>query len=141
MSFDDDIDQLKKDLLTDRMNPVERREAVAKLCETMKAKIATRRLEFRVESDDDEPGVAIRHTGTGEDIASVFMNEDGSLTFQSAVADAGEDVQSNEDFEAGYFPPYAEFDNEDDFMSEIVQILKLGLAEYELDQEAEKVQA
>lgn len=134
MSFDDEVDQLKRDLVTARLDPVQRKVATAKLCQKLKDTINSRRLLFVADHEHEEPFVLIKHTGTKEHLASVFVNEDSSITFQAPqAAENGKD--SAEDEESGYFPPYVEYFNEVEFLEDAPEVLKMGVAEYELDQE------
>jgi hypothetical protein len=131
MGFDDEVDQLKQELQTPKLDAAGRQQATSALLQKLQEKIQSRRLEFAMESGA-EPSISIRHTQTKDKLAVVFVNDDGSVTFQSRLAeDEGE-----EDFEdAGYFPPYVEYYDESEFLEEAPEMLKQGIAEYELDQE------
>jgi len=133
MSFDDEVDELKKELATGKLDPAQRQDATAKLCAKLKETVATRRLEFTVDTENADPFIAIKHTSTKEHLASVFVNEDSSITFQSPN-DSDED-ELDDDEDAGYFPNYVEYFDEEEFLEDVPDILKHGVAEYELDRE------
>lgn len=136
MNFDDEVDQLKRELQTSKLDAGERRAATKKLCTKLQDTIRSRRLEFAVDEEQDEPFIAIGHTGTKERLASVFVNEDGSITFQSTLSDE-DAMDEDEDDDLGYFPTYVEYYDEEEFLEEIPEVLKLGVAEYEIDQNEE----
>jgi hypothetical protein len=133
MGFDEEVDQLKRELQTPKLDTVGRRQATVALAAKLTELIASRRLEFAADTAA-EPSIGIKHTKTGEKLASLIVNDDGSITFQSVVTeDEGEaDVE-----DAGYFPPYVEYYDEGEFLEEAPDMLKQGIAEYELDQEDE----
>ena len=131
MGFDEEVDQLKRELQTPKLDAAGRRQATANLGTKLTETIQTKRLEFAMDTGA-EPTIAIKHTRTGEKLATVFVNDDGSITFQ-AVASEEEGEEDLED--AGYFPPYVEYYDEAEFLEEAPEMLKQGVAEYELDQE------
>ena len=54
------------------------------------------------------------------------------MTFQSSLGeDPGEDTFDD----SGYFPPYVEYYDADEFLEEAPEMLKQGIAEFELDKE------
>lgn len=130
MGFDDDVDQLKRELQTPKLDMAGRRGATSALCMKLKEKLSTRRLDFTYDEVED-PCFIVRHAASKEKLGSVTVNEDGSVTFQSALMD--EEVDDYED--ASYFPPYVEYYDEDEFLEEAPEMLKQGIAEFELDQE------
>jgi hypothetical protein len=132
MGFDEDIDQLKRELQTPKLDAAGRKQATINLSQKLSEMIQSRRLEF-VSETSAEPSISIRYKPTGDKLASVFVDDDGGVTFQAqAEEDAGED----DDFEdAGYFPPYVQYYDEAEFLEEAPNLLKQGIAEYELDQE------
>ena len=133
MGFDEEVDQLKRELQTPKLDAAGRKQATINLGNKLTEAIQTKRLEFAMDAVD--PTIAIKHTRTGEKLATVFVNDDGSITFQAVVA---EDEGGEEDVEdAGYFPPYVEYYDEAEFLEEAPEMLKQGVAEYELDQEEE----
>jgi hypothetical protein len=134
MGFDDEVDALKQELQNSKLDPAGRREATTRLCQKLKEVIDSKRIEFAVDPDEDEPFVAIRHTQTNEQLAAVFVNEDGSITFQSSMPE--DEALEDEDQDGDYFPPYVEYFDESEFLEDAPEILKLGLAEYELDLES-----
>ena len=131
MGFDDEVDQLKRELQTPKLDAAGIKEATAALLGKLKEKIPSRRLEFTLEQGV-EPSIAIMHTPSKEKLATVNINEDGSVTFQSPL---GEELGEPDFDNGGYFPPYVEYDDEDDFLDEAPEMLKQGIAEFELDQE------
>jgi hypothetical protein len=131
MGFDEEVDQLKRELQTPKLDAAGRRQATIALATKLTDTIQTKRLEFAI-SSAAEPVVEIKHVRTGEKLASVFVNDDGSITFQAQ----GIEEESEEDPEdAGYFPPYVEYYDQAEFLEEAPEMLKQGVAEYELDQE------
>lgn len=131
MGFDEEVDQLKRELQTPKMDVAGRKQATANLGQKLNELIQSKRLEF-VADTAGEPVIVIKHKPSGDKLASVFVNDDGSVTFQSQ----GQDEDSGEDIEdAGYFPPYVEYYDEQEFLDEAPEMLKQGVAEYELDQE------
>ena len=129
MGFDDEIDQLKKELQTPKLDLAGRKSATAALCKTLQDKLQTRRLEFSYE-DSDEPTFVIIHAESKVRLASVIVNDDGGITFQAVPEDDTYD-------EVGYFPPFVEYFDEAEFLEDVPEMLKQGLAEFELDQEDE----
>jgi hypothetical protein len=133
MSFDEEVDEVKREMQTAKLDPAARRETTQKLCQKLKDAIASRRVDFSVGEDNGEPVVSIKHREQNEVLASVFVNEDGSITFQAAGA--GDSENENED-ESGYFPNYVEYYDQDEFLEDARDILKVGIAEFELDRES-----
>jgi nucleoid-associated protein YgaU len=131
MGFDEEVDQLKRELQTPKLDTAGRKQATVNLCQKLNEMIQSKRLEF-VADTGGEPSIAIKHKPSGDKLAGVFVNDDGSITFQSQ----GADEEGQEDPEdAGYFPPYVEYYDEQEFLDEAPEMLKQGVAEYELDQE------
>jgi hypothetical protein len=131
MGFDEEIDQLKRELQTPKLDAAGRKQATVNLCQRLNDTIQSRRLEFSTENGA-EPAITIRHRQTNEKLATVSVNDDGSVTFQAQ----GADEEGEEELEdAGYFPPYVEYYDEAEFLDEAPEMLKQGIAEYELDQE------
>lgn len=127
MGFDDDIDQLKKELQTPKLDLAARKSATSTLCKTLQDKLQTRRLEFSYE-DSDEPAFVISFADSKERLAAVTVNDDGGVTFQAVPeGDTYEEI--------GYFPPFVEYYDEAEFLEDVPEMLKQGLAEFELDQE------
>ncbi|RIA55106.1 hypothetical protein [Dichotomicrobium thermohalophilum] len=134
MSFDEQVDKLKEELRTNQLEPAQRAEAVATLVSKLQNKISSRRLEFALNETPGSYSLTVKHTGTKEDLAAITVNEDGSITFRAIATD--EDVMDDDDDEdLGYFPAYVEYFDEAEFLEDIPEVLKLGVAEYELDQE------
>ncbi len=134
MSFDEQVDKLKEELRTKQLEPAQRVEAVATLVSKLQNTINSRRLEFAL---NDQPGsysLTVKHTGSKEDLAAIMVNEDGSITFR-AIATDEDAMNDDEDDDLGYFPAYVEYFDEAEFLEDIPEVLKLGVAEYELDQE------
>ncbi len=133
MSFDDEVDEVKREMQTNKLDPQARRESAVKLAERLKEQIASRRLDFAVGDDNGDPTVQIKYKPDGETLASVYVNEDGSITFQAAGAT---DDAEDEDEDVGYFPTYVEYMDEEEFLEDAYDMLKVGIAEYELDRES-----
>ena len=133
MSFDEEVDEVKREMQSAKLDPEARRKAAAKLCERLKEQIASRRLDFASGEDNGDPIVQVKYKPGGETLASVYVNEDGSITFQAAGA-SGEAEEEDED--TGYFPSYVEYMDEDEFLEDAYDMLKVGIAEYELDRES-----
>ncbi len=132
MSFDEEVDEVKREMQTAKLDPEARRAAAAKLCERLKDQVASRRLDFAIGEDNGDPIVEIKYKPDSETLASVYVNEDGSITFQAAGAS---DEAEDEDDDAGYFPSYVEYMDEDEFLEDAYDMLKVGIAEYELDRD------
>jgi hypothetical protein len=131
MGFDDEVDQLKRELQTPKLDPAGVKAATTALHGKLTERIQSRRLSFMLE-DGGEPSIVIMHSPTREKLASININEDGSVTFQSSLGDE----MGEADFDdGGYFPPYVEYYDEEEFLEEAPEMLKQGIAEYELDQE------
>jgi hypothetical protein len=131
MGFDEEVDQLKRELQTPKLDAAGRKAATVALAGRLTDLIQSRRLEFAADTVG-EPSIGIKHTKTGEKLASLYVNDDGSITFQSQ----GVEEEAEDDIEdAGYFPPYVEYYDEAEFLEEAPEMLKQGVAEYELDQE------
>ena len=131
MAFDDEVDQLKRELQMPKMDAAGLKTATATLHGKLKDKIQSRRLEFTLD-DGAEPSIAIVHLPGKEKLATITINEDSSVTFQSTL---GEDQGEEDADDGGYFPPYVEYYDEDEFLEEAPEMLKQGIAEFELDQE------
>jgi hypothetical protein len=133
MSFDEEVDEVKREMQTAKLDPAARRETAQKLCQRLKDAISSKRLDFVAGETNGEPSIEIRHLQQNETLAHVFVNEDGSITFQAVGASESDD---NDDDESGYFPSYVEYYDEEEFLEDARDILKVGVAEYELDREA-----
>lgn len=134
MGFDEEVDQLKRELQTPKLDAAGRKQATSALAGKLSDIIQSRRLEFAADIAG-EPSIAIKHRQTNEKLASLFVNDDGSITFQSQAPD--DEVSEDDVEDAGYFPPYVEYYDEAEFLEEAPEMLKQGVAEYELDQEEE----
>ena len=132
MGFDDEVDEVKREMQTAKLDPQARRETAVKLCQRLKEQINSKRLDFAVGEDNGDPIVQIKYKPDNETLASVYVNEDGSITFQAAGAT---DEAEEEDEDAGYFPSYVEYMDEEEFLEDAYDMLKVGIAEYELDRE------
>jgi hypothetical protein len=132
MSFDDEVDEVKREMQTAKLDPEARRTSAKKLCERLKEQINSRRLDFVPGEDNGDPIVEVKYKPSSELLASVYVNEDGSITFQAAGAS---DEADDEDDDAGYFPSYVEYMDEEEFLEDAYDMLKVGLAEYEIDHE------
>ncbi len=134
MSFDEQVDKLKEELRTKQLEPAQRAEAVATLVSKLQNAINSRRLEFALNEQPGSYSLTVKHTGSKEDLAAIMVNEDGSITFR-AIATDEDALDDDEDDDLGYFPAYVEYFDEAEFLEDIPEVLKLGVAEYELDQE------
>jgi hypothetical protein len=132
MGFDEEVDQLKRELQTPKLDAAGRKQATISLTQKLNEMIQSRRLEF-VSETTAEPSISIRYKPTGHKLASVFVDDDGGITFQSQAED--EETEDDDYDEAGYFPPFVQYYDEAEFLEEAPNLLKQGIAEYELDQE------
>jgi hypothetical protein len=132
MSFDDEVDEVKREMQTAKLDPEARRATAVKLCERLKEQISSKRLDFTLADASGDPIVQVKYKPDSETLASVFVNDDGSITFQAAGAT---DEAEEEDEDAGYFPSYVEYIDEEEFLEDAYDMLKVGIAEYELDHE------
>lgn len=133
MGFDEEIDQLKKELQTPVLGNEGVRSATEALLAKLRERIQSRRLSFAL-GEGEAPAVVITYAPSGEKLATITVNDDSSVSFQSSF---GAD-QGDEDFDdVGYFPPFVEYYDEAEFLDEAPDMLKQGIAEYELDQEEE----
>ena len=132
MSFDEEVDQLKRELQTPKLDAAGRKQATINLCNKLSEMIQSRRIEFVAETAG-EPSISIRYKPTSEKLASVFVDDDGGITFQAQGAEEESEEDDQED--AGYFPPFVQYYDESEFLEEAPNLLKQGIAEYELDQE------
>lgn len=133
MSFDDEVDEVKREMQTAKLDPAARRETATKLAARLKEQINSRRLDFVVADDNGDPIVQIKYKADNDALAAVYVNEDGSITFQAAgVSDETDDDEDD----TGYFPSYVEYMDEEEFLEDAYDMLKVGLAEYELDRES-----
>jgi hypothetical protein len=133
MGFDEEVDKLKQELLLPKLNEAEQKAATSELEGKLKAKLNSKRLDITFENVEGEDTIVITHAQTKERLALVSVSEDRSVIFQSAVSyDEG---LASDLSDEGYFPPYIEFFNEEEFLTEAPELLKQGLAEYELDQD------
>jgi hypothetical protein len=133
MSFDDEVDEVKREMQTAKLDPQARKETAQKLAARLKEQINSKRLDFALAEDNGDPIVQVKYKPDGETLAAVYVNEDGSITFQAAGAS---DEAVDEDEDAGYFPSYVEYMDEDEFLEDAYDMLKVGIAEYELDRES-----
>ncbi len=131
MGFDDEVDQLKRELQTPKLDAAGVKTAIEGLHRKLNEKIQSRRLEFAL-IEAQATSIAIAHLPSKEKLASISVNEDGSVTFQSVI---GEAPSGGEFDDGGYFPPYVEYYDEEEFLEEAPEMLKQGIAELELDQE------
>jgi hypothetical protein len=124
VSFDDEVEKLKKELATEREGDPARAHRVAaleRMRELLEKRIATKRVEFHLENDpeaDDEPCIRVLYAATSDDLGAVFV-EDGGFTFESDDDD--------------YFADVPETADPDAFAGLLYESLKLGLPAYELD--------
>jgi hypothetical protein len=131
MGFDDEVDRLKQELQTPKLDAAGVKMATEGLNNKLKQRIQSRRLEFTL-MEISEPSIVISHLPSKERLASITVNDDGSVTFQSTF---GEESGGDDFDNGGYFPPYVEYYDEDEFLEEAPEMLKQGIAEFEVDQE------
>ena len=132
MSFDDEVDEVKREMQSAKLDPAARKATAAKLAERLKETVNSKRLDFVLAEENGDPIVQIKYKKENETLASVYVNEDGSITFQAAGAT---DEADDDDDDTGYFPSYVEYMDEEEFLEDAYDMLKVGLAEYELDRE------
>ncbi len=124
MSFDDEVELLKKELASGRGGDTARAHKVAALKrvrEVLAKRIASKRIEFRLADDadaDDEPSVMVLYAADSDDLGAVFF-DGAAFTFESDDDDYFADVPETEDAET--------------FAGLLYESLKLGLPAYELD--------
>ena len=58
MSFDDEVDEVKREMQTAKLDPEARRTSAQKLCERLKEQIASRRLDFALVRGEWRPNRA-----------------------------------------------------------------------------------
>ena len=136
MGFDEEVDQLKQELLLPKLNEAEQKAASSELTTKLKDRLNSKRLDITFKNVEGEDVIVISHAQTKERLALVSVSEDRSIVFQSAVSYDEELV--NDISDEGYFPPYIEFFNEEEFLTEAPEMLKQGLAEYELDRDEDE---
>jgi hypothetical protein len=134
MSFDEEVDEVKREMQTAKLDPAARKDTAAKLCTKLKDSINSKRLDFTQAEENGDPVIQIKYKKDNDTLATVYVNEDGSITFQAAGA-SDEVAAEEEDEDAGYFPSYVEYMDEEEFLEDAYDMLKVGLAEYELDRE------
>ncbi|MEJ2228687.1 MAG: hypothetical protein P8Y67_10715 [Alphaproteobacteria bacterium] len=133
MGFDEEVDQLKQELLLPKLSEAEQKAATSELADKLKKQLSSKRLGINFENVDGDDTIVITHTQTQERLAYVSVSDDRSVVFQSSLSEDDSTTDALDD--EGYFPPYIEFYNEEEFLSEAPEMLKQGLAEYELDQD------
>ena len=131
MGFDDEVDKLKKELQTPKIDAAGIKAATESLHGKLQELIQSRRLTFAL-AEGSEPAITITHTPTHEKLATITVNDDASITFQSKLSDA---LDADDFDDGGYFPPYVEYYDEEEFLEEAPEMLKQGIAEFELDRE------
>lgn len=133
MGFDDEIDQLKKELQTPALGNEGVKSATERLLAKLKEKIQSKRLTFALGASET-PVIDIAYVPSGEKLATIHVNDDSSISFHSTF---GADQGDGDFDDVGYFPPFVEYYDEAEFIDEAPEMLKQGIAEYELDQEEE----
>jgi hypothetical protein len=124
VSFDDEVERMKRELATERVGDPVRAERVAtleRMRELLERRIASKRVEFLLEDDDDaddEPSLLVLYATTSDDLGAVYF-ENGVYTFQSDDDD--------------YFADVPETSDPERFARLLYESLKLGLPAYELD--------
>jgi IMP cyclohydrolase len=127
MSFDDEIDELKKKFLESRLEPEEVILATQDFERKLTKQIKSQRLKFDYEFDDEDgPRVEVIYAKAPFHIGTVFVQGNGTIAFAS---------------ESEYFPPLVAYENENEFFKEAKEFLKEGLAAFELDEEEDAYEA
>ena len=122
MSFDDEVDELKKELVENH-NPEEHQKRTTAFYTRLVQTIKSRRLKYDLDLEGEEgPGIDVYYAEAPFFIGTINVYPAGNIVFSS---------------ESDYFPSIAPFDDEDEFFKEARDFLKLGLAAFELDEEAE----
>lgn len=133
MRFDDEIDQLKKELQTPVLGDAGVKSATETLLAKLSERIQSKRLSFAFAAGET-PAIDITYLPSDEKLATLHVNDDSSISFHSTF---GANQSDDEFDDVGYFPPFVEYYDEAEFMEEAPEMLKQGIAEYELDQEEE----
>ena len=121
MSFDDDVDALKKKFRDSRMEPEQVIVATREFEDRLEEKIKSKRLKFEYEFDDEEgPRIVVLYATAPFHIGTIFVQGNGTIAFAS---------------ESEYFPPLVAYETEEEFFKEATEFLKEGLAGFELDEE------
>ncbi len=127
MSFDDNVDELKKKFLENRMEPEEVIIATRAFEDKLSSEIKSRRLKFEYEFDDEEgPRIAVLYATAPFHIGTVFIQGNGTIAFAS---------------ESEYFPPLVAYEKEKEFFKDAREFLAEGLAAFELDEEEDAYEA
>ena len=127
MSFDDDVDEMKKQFLANRMEPEQIIAATHALQDKLSLEIRSDRLKFEYGIDDQEgPRVAVLYAKAPFHIGSLYIQGNGVIVFES---------------ESDYFPQVAASKNEEDFFKDAKEYLVEGLAAFELDEEHDTYEA
>ena len=121
MSFDDDVDKLKKTYIEQRLAPEQIVSSTQAFEKKMTEQIDSERLKFEYEFDEEEgPRIAVLYAKAPFHIGTVFVQGNGGIGFAS---------------ESEYFPPLVAYEKEDEFFKEAREFLAEGLAAFELDEE------
>ena len=95
MGFDDEIDQLKKELQTPALGNEGVKSATERLLAKLKEKIQSKRLTFALGASET-PVIDITYVQSGEKLATIHVNDDSSISFHSTFgADQGDYPQSD----------------------------------------------
>lgn len=121
MSFDDDVDKLKKKFRENRLEPEQIIVATREFEDRLEKEISSERLRYEYEFDDEEgPRIVVLYAKAPFHIGTVFIQGNGAVAFAS---------------ESEYFPPLVAYETEKEFFKEARQFLAEGLAAFELDEE------
>ena len=121
MSFDDEVDKLKKTYIEQRLAPEQVVSSTQAFEKKLTEKIDSTRLKFEYEFDEEEgPRIAVLYAKAPFHIGTVFVQGNGGIGFAS---------------ESEYFPPLVAYEKEDEFFKEAQEFLAEGLAAFELDEE------
>jgi hypothetical protein len=127
MSFDDEVDAMKKELKAKRLDPESVIKATQDLEDKLVERLDSKRIKYEYDFDDEDgPKVGIYYTKGQFQIGTAWVHGDGSVAFAS---------------ENEYFPPLVAYDSEEEFFKEARNFLKEGLAAFELDEEEDAYEA
>lgn len=128
MSFDDDVERLKKELANGHSagHAVDSGRAISvsaleRLRPLLERRIASRRITFSLEDGagaDDDPSIQVLYAATGDELGAIVF-EDGAYAFESDDDD--------------YFANVPDTDHAAEFVDLMYECLKIGLPAYELD--------
>lgn len=122
MGFDDEVDDARKRLETAREEDVsgfDEFAALESLLPKIQEKIASRRLNFQMGEDEEDPSIEVVHVSSEEILGYVYADE-GEFAFES-----------NQD---GYFDDFVDEDGTS-FVSRLYETLRADLPKFEVESE------